>query len=144
MIHIIIWENLKNYRPQESSFDTFIGVKIFTGLVQLLKKSQRQKRKDPNVKNLSLHFEFKDGECLLDSIKSKNITNYEDIEEFNYLHKQLCFLLTNKEKKVYRHYLQSYTPKEISIRLKCNKRSVDNALSRIRAKAKKIYREYND
>lgn len=140
-------------------FDKFAVLCIRRHLSTLLKSSFQNKRKALNT-SLSLdqdrNTETDDGLYLSDIIPRTEGSIVSELGEKEYYRKLfngLYFELSVLEKRVFKLYSRRYSYGEISIiinryyrknkiKKKTNIKSIDNALSRIKAKARELYEMY--
>lgn len=133
-----LYKAIKNFSlVSNTSFKTFATLCIKRQIQTAIKHSSTQKNKPLseaiNFTSISDN-NSSDEEAFLQSNKlspdDKMIAN----ENFNELKEKIKNALSDMELKILNLYLQGFTYAEISLKLDINKKSIDNALSRIKNK----------
>lgn len=138
VIYTIIWKNLEDYDHKKGKFLPFIRYRIYSALVDLLKKSQAKKRTDSSISFNIMSYNFNHNEIV-----DKSFT-FEDRDEFCYLNTILLDRLSPLEQIIYAYYVKSYGRQYIAKKLFIDIRTVHNGLARVKKKAKKIYKDYKN
>lgn len=136
-------EAINDFNEKDNvTFYTFANICIDRQLKTEIKKLDRKKNKILN-EAIPLEIINDTGETsnLIDYIKD-DFANPEldllDNENLNNLWNKINEFLTTMEKKVLLYRLEKYSYDEISVMLNVNKKSIDNAIQRIRNKMGKI------
>ncbi|MFW5962332.1 MAG: sigma-70 family RNA polymerase sigma factor [bacterium] len=144
-----VMNGIRNYRPEENATaGGFIKMCIDRKIVSAIKGANRLKRQilnDAHSLDLSL-FNNKNGEeplKLIDVLKAdESIYNPENLffqeYDFTILLKSLKDNLSPLEKKSLFMFAAGKTYEDISAKLNCSTKSVDNALQRVRKKSQKF------
>ena len=145
-----LYKAIRDYNEDKAaSFRGFSQLCVHRQLVSAIKRANRQKHVPLNNStsmNKSLDYGSEKGRSFNEILPDKE----EDLEE-KFLHKELLSLifedieneLTDLEKKVFLHYLDSKSYKEISRLLEIKLKTVDNALQRARKKIEQIKLNYD-
>ena len=145
-----LYKAIRDYNENKAaSFRGFSQLCVHRQLVSAIKKANRQKHVPLNTStsmNKSLDYGSEKGRSFNEILPDKD----EDLEE-KFMYKELIALifedieeeLTELEKKVFLHYLDSKSYKEISSLLKIKLKTVDNALQRARKKIEEIKMNYD-
>jgi len=142
-------------------FDKFAALCIRRHLSTLLKSCFQNKRKTLNT-SLSLDQDrtnLSDDNLHLSDIIPRTEGTVDsllgDKEYYNNLFKKLFMELSVMERRVYKLYIRKYSYEEISdiinkfykknkIRKRADKKSIDNSISRIKQKGKKVFEKYKE
>ena len=122
---IISYDKSKN-----DSFTNFASMCIKRQIISAIKKNQRLK--NSFFKDLINEDDFYVNE--IPSIDENPENKIIIKEDYSILKQEILSKLTSLEKKILREYLSGKSYDEIATNLSINKKSVDNALSRIRNK----------
>lgn len=139
-----LFEAIKDYKPDKSSFRYFANLCIKRQIVTAIRTQSRQKQ-IPLNSSISLNEIIYDDPYLTrEDILSpkKNLNPEKKIiteETTNYLKKELKQILTDLEWHVLVNYLEEKSYKEIARSISVNEKTVDNALSRVKKKAQYIF-----
>lgn len=133
---------INRFDDASSSFPTFITICVDRRLQVVLKKASRLKNKLMN-ESLSLEYVYEDDkqplmDILSDENKNNPLLNLEMDEEVDSLIKKINGTLSSKEKEVFALMLKNYNYQEIAQILNCQVKQIDNAMQRIKLKAKNI------
>jgi len=150
---------IKDFKTDRIIGDDMIGFEKFAALctkrhLSTLLKTSFQNKKFALNSSISIHTESRDNEDdfnladIMDSGEADSLERAERKEEFRILLARLIEGLSDFEKKVLMLYAQKFSYKEISdfinssnSSMKVNIKGVDNALSRIKTKAKDLLDE---
>lgn len=150
---------IKDFKTDRIIGDDMIGFEKFAALctkrhLSTLLKTSFQNKKFALNSSISIHAESKNNEDdfnladIMDSGEADSIEKAERKEEFRILLAKLIDGLSDFEKKVLMLYAQKFSYKEISdfinssnSGIRVNIKGVDNALSRIKTKAKDLLDE---
>ncbi len=147
-----IWNSLDKFNPDKGNFNNWLHLCVERRLITELKKSQQVTKFPEDKKIISIDstvdYEggtvfYEEGELALKNIiEDNNYTNDQAKEYFKILHTRLWPVLSKIERRVYLLYIKSFNYKEIEDKLNISIKSIDNALVRIKIKAKRIYKEF--
>lgn len=137
-----LWQAIIDFRQDKAiSFPAFAKLCIQRHIITAIKTANRQKQIPLNT-SLSLEapvesqviFEW----SLLDILSTTSVTDPEELvirqEDAKLFHQILRRLLSDFEWKVLTGYRSGKSYRDISSELRCNTKSVDNAISRIKRK----------
>ena len=134
---------IKDYDQGKTSFKNFAILCISRRIISLLKSSNRQKH-IPLNSSLSLDSIFSDEQYnpMIDAIKAPSEHNPESIfitnETLDLYEQKINNTLSKMELKVLEQYLNGLSYNDISSNLNINKKSVDNAIQRIKKKLEAV------
>ena len=137
-----LYAAIKGYKVEKKySFKTFAEVCITRHILTAIKTATRQKHVPLNSYislNRLVYAEENDRTRLIDEIEENNSNNPEDILVCKESYKLLEDFITSKlsclEVKILKLYLKGKTYEEIGKEIRKDKKSVDNALQRIKKK----------
>ncbi|MFW5976501.1 MAG: sigma-70 family RNA polymerase sigma factor [Bacillota bacterium] len=140
-----LYKAIRDYKLNEAaSFRGFSQLCVHRQLISAIKKANRQKHIPLNNStsiNRSFDFDNEKGRSFSEILPDKA----KDLEEtllyrevLSMIFKELEEELTDLEKEVFLHYLESRSYKEISDSLGVKVKAVDNALQRVRKKVSEI------
>ena len=143
-----LYKAIKSYDPEkQNSFKTFANLCIERQLITAIKTSNRQKHMPLNS-YLSLNANAYDNEAdtlLIDIFNSKIIEDPLDTitkkEYYKFIEEKMGETLSDYEKEVLHRYSKGESYVSIAEKLDTPVKSVDNAIQRIRKKAKNILPE---
>lgn len=127
---------------KNSSFAAFASICIKNRLVSVIKQNTR-KKDIPQKKRVSLEDTLNvegNSYTLAEILKNDKLTPEEKLisdEKISSMRLRLDKILSMREKKVLGEYLKGKSYQEIAASLKMDKKSVDNAMQRIRNKINK-------
>lgn len=139
--NIILLNAIKTYNQDNTTtFYTFITICIDRHLVNLYRKNLNNKNKILND-SVSLDYDFDDDKNLIDIIEDE--TNNPEVEfnkELNIveLYNKIIDKLTDLEECVFILKIQNFDYREIASILDKDKKSIDNAMQRIKFKIKPL------
>lgn len=132
-------ENFNETR--NASFYTYASICIKSKMKTLIRKSTNTKNYMLN-NSLSLDninsTEENNYYCIIANNTDDLSTNLSEAEERDILFKSINKILTPLEKEVLDYKIKNYTNEEISVKMNKEKRCIENAITRIRKKYKKI------
>ena len=136
-------ESIKDFNEKDNvTFYTFTNICMDRQLKTEIKKLDRNKNKLLNEAiPLEKFNENNEKINLIDFIKDEHANPELDLlktENYNNLWSKLEVFLTDFEKKVLLYRLEDYSYNEIAKLLNINKKSIDNAIQRIRNKVEKF------
>jgi RNA polymerase sporulation-specific sigma factor len=147
------YKAIEDFNPNRGKFKSFAILCIKRHLFSIIKSNNQDKRVALN-KSLSLdENRSEDGEylSLISLVVEEELSADEEFaknEDVSRKQNELKSKLSKLEKEVFELYVQQYRYDEIVEQLKdifpgkkCSKKSVDNALQRIRQKAQNMYQE---
>lgn len=126
--NIALFSAVRSYKSQKSSFSTFASICVKNAMIDVL-RSSNSKRKIPEGMVSSIH----EIEPQDDNTPEKI---FFDNEDYRILTDSINIELSSFERKVLSAYLCGLSYSEIAKGLAVSVKSVDNSLSRIRAKLK--------
>lgn len=137
-----LFSAIKGYKfEKEYTFKAFAKICITRQILTAIKSATRQKHIPLNSYislNMLVYEEENDKTCLVDMIEEQNSNNPEDIvinrESFNTLSNMIFSKLSPFEIKILKLYMKGQTYADIAKILHKDKKSVDNALQRIKKK----------
>ena len=144
-----LYKAIRDYKTsKKASFRGFSQLCVHRQLVSAIKKANRQKHIPLNHStsmDKTLDYDNENGRSFKEILPDEN----EDLEK-KFINKELLSLvfedleeeLTELERKVFVHYLDSKSYKEISYILHVKLKTVDNALQRARKKIEQIKIDY--
>jgi RNA polymerase sporulation-specific sigma factor len=147
---LTFWEAVLTYDlKRKTNFDYFIRNCIQKQLISKLKTITKC-RNTPLNKGESLDAPTLDSEDpektnVYDTIADESIDVEKEVllkQEADWLDKNLRKKLTELERETYDRYNQGYTYREIAIALQRTEKTIDNAIMRVRNKAKDIAKQY--
>lgn len=123
-------EAAKNYRSEKgASFKTYAGICVDRGMATLLRQSAAYKRKALN------NYVSIDAESFREVSGGVDPENmYIGKESLSDLHAVIPTLLSDMEQRVLKRYLSGESYDDIAAALGTNRKSVDNAMVRVRKK----------
>lgn len=145
-----LYKAVCDYRDDKySSFKTFAGICIVRHIITAIKSATRQKHMPLNS-YISLNRQMYDGdtdETLMDVMAEKYPQNPETImidkEDIDGIETKISKVLSSLELQVLVYYLEGRTYHEISVLIKKDVKSVDNAVQRIKKKLEAILMNKN-
>lgn len=147
---IALYQATKNYDEEKDvTFKTFANICVERRLITVIKNSNRHKNQIFNTA-ISINMPVSsDGEInMMDIIDSRtNQDPYESVsnkEYFTNIYKEITDNLSKHEKEVLKYYNAGKSYIEIAKILNCKTKSVDTALTRVRRKANKIKKKYDE
>ena len=147
---IALYQATKNYDEEKDvTFKTFANICVERRLITVIKNSNRHKNQIFNTA-ISINMPVSsDGELnMMDIIDSRtNQDPYESVsnkEYFTSIYKEINENLSKHEKEVLKYYNAGKSYIEIAKILNCKTKSVDTALTRVRRKANKIKKKYDE
>lgn len=147
---IALYQATKNYDEEKDvTFKTFANICVERRLITVIKNSNRHKNQIFNTA-ISMNMPVSsDGEInMMDIIDSRtNQDPYESVsnkEYFTSIYKEITENLSKHEKEVLKYYNAGKSYIEIAKILNCKTKSVDTALTRVRRKANKIKKKYDE
>ena len=138
-----LYNAIKDYNSKKTSFKNFAILCVSRRIISLLKSSNRQKH-IPLNSSLSLDSISSDEQynSMIDAIKAPSDHNPEAIfitnETLDLYEQKIIDALSILELKVFKQYLNSMSYDDIATTLNINKKSVDNAIQRIKKKLEAI------
>lgn len=138
-----LYSAIKDYNREKTTFKNFAMLCISRRIISLLKSSNRQKH-IPLNSSLSLDSIFSDEQynSMIDAIKAPSDHNPEAIfitnETLDMYEQKINDALSELELKVFKQYLNGMSYNDISSNLNINKKSVDNAVQRIKKKLEAV------
>lgn len=126
---IALYQAVKDYIPQKSSFSAFASLCIKRSVISQLRKTASQKAIPQDMLSSIEELQVADNTSPEDIIIEK--------EEYETLKDNIELRLSDMEYSVLQLFLSGESYSEISDALKISQKSVDNALARIRKKIKK-------
>lgn len=143
-----LYKALKGYdKKKNASFKTF-AIMCIKHQIQSAIKVANAKKNSPLSNSVSLQSfsENSDDEDFLPVSLIFQISPDEKVinkENYQNLLENIKKMLSDKEFQVLKYYLKGYTYKEISNILETSEKSIDNSLSRIKSKLKKLIENNN-
>ena len=135
-----LYKAINSYDAQkQASFKTFATLCIKRQIQTAIKKAMSNKSKmfHSLIDNETISF------LNIGSNKENPEKNYISQENYNIITDEIKNTLSKLEKKVLLQYLEGYTYDQIAENLNMNKKSVDNALNRIRNKLSHFLSDIN-
>lgn len=147
---LTFWEAVLTYDlKRKTNFDYFIRTCIQKQLISKLKTITKCRNIPLNngesLDVVSSDQENHDAPNYHETIADENINIENDViskQEVEWLDKNLRKKLTELEQATYNRYNQGYTYREIAIELQRTEKTIDNAIMRVRNKAKDISKQY--
>lgn len=145
-----LYKAIRDYKVErEASFRGFCQLCVHRQLVSAIKRANRQKHIPLNTSaslDKTMDYDDEKGRSFNEILPDKD----ENLEE-KYVYQEILSLifddiekeLTELERKVFMHYLDSKSYQEISYILDVNLKTVDNALQRARKKIERIKVNYD-
>ena len=136
-------EAIRDYRDhKDTKFSTFAQLCIERQLGSALRKADRLKNK---ILNESLSLDYTDdgqtktfGEYLEDRKDTNPEYHFLNIEYENEIFKKIADRLTDLENRIFELKVKNFTYDEMANILDINKKTIDNAIQRIKLKTKQI------
>lgn len=132
---------IRDFNPdKQSGFKAFAELCITRQIITAIKTATRQKHLPLNsyVSLYNTDSDDDDGRMLIDTLECDYGSNPEECmiiaESYKSIDKKILKILSKFEKKVLEHYIDGLTYNEISEKLDCPVKSIDNALQRIKHK----------
>lgn len=132
---------IRDFNPdKQSGFKAFAELCITRQIITAIKTATRQKHLPLNsyVSLYNTDSDDDDGRMLIDTLECDYGSNPEECmiiaESYKSIDKKILKILSKFEKKVLEHYIEGLTYSEISEKLDCPVKSIDNALQRIKHK----------
>ena len=143
-----LYKALKGYdKKKKASFKTFATMCIKHQIQSAIKVANAKKNSPlSNSVSLQSFSENSDDEDFLPVSLIFQISPDEKVinkENYQNLLENIKKMLSDKEFQVLKYYLKGYTYKEISNILETSEKSIDNSLSRIKSKLKKLIENNN-
>lgn len=143
-----LYKAIKGYdKKKNASFKTFATMCIKHQIQSAIKVANAKKNSPlSNSVSLQSFSENSDDEDFLPVSLIFQISPDEKVinkENYQNLLENIKKILSDKEFQVLKYYLKGYTYKEISNILETSEKSIDNSLSRIKAKLKKLIENNN-
>lgn len=143
-----LYKALKGYdKKKNASFKTFATMCIKHQIQSAIKVANAKKNSPlSNSVSLQSFSENSDDEDFLPVSLIFQISPDEKVinkENYQNLLENIKKMLSDKEFQVLKYYLKGYTYKEISNILETSEKSIDNSLSRIKSKLKKLIENNN-
>lgn len=143
-----LYKAIKGYdKKKNASFKTFATMCIKHQIQSAIKVANAKKNSPlSNSVSLQSFSENSDDDDFLPANLIFQVSPDEKIinkERYKNLLEEIRKMLSEKEMKVLRLYLKGYTYKEISNILGTSEKSIDNSLSRIKSKLKKLVENNN-
>lgn len=138
-----LYSAIKDYRHEKTSFKKFAVLCISRRIISLLKSTTRQKHLPLNS-SLSLDSVYSEdfSGSAADLIAASSEHNPEAVfisnETLASYEQKINASLSNLELRVFRHYLNGISYADISKALSISKKSVDNAVQRIKKKLEAV------
>lgn len=138
-----LYSAIKDFKQDKTSFKNFAVLCISRRIISLLKSTTRQKHLPLNS-SLSLDSFYSDNGCgsVADSIEAPSEHNPEAVfisnETLASYEQKIKASLSNLELRVFKHYLGGASYADISAALNISKKSVDNAVQRIKKKLEAV------
>lgn len=135
-----LYKAIKNYTTKKNaSFKTFATTCIKNQIQTAIKVASSEKNKVlSSALSLTEEADDEDEESTGDVLVPSPLPPPDDLiiekEEFNQTYDKIKKILSPLEIKVLNYYLQGFSYNEISEKSNLNKKSIDNALSRIKTK----------
>ena len=143
-----LYKAIKGYdKKKNASFKTFATMCIKHQIQSAIKVANAKKNSPlSNSVSLQSFSENSDDEDFLPVSLIFQISPDEKVinkENYQNLLENIKKMLSDKEFQVLKYYLKGYTHKEISNILETSEKSIDNSLSRIKSKLKKLIENNN-
>ena len=138
-----LYSAIKDYNQEKTSFKNFAMLCISRRIISLLKSTNRQKH-IPLNSSLSLDSICSEEQynSMIDAIKAPSEHNPESIfisnETLDLYEQKINDTLSELELMVFKQYLSGISYSDISANLNINKKSVDNAIQRIKKKLEAV------
>lgn len=144
-----LWDAILRYNPRKrASFEYFARICIRRQIISAM-KTARKRRNDPLNRGESLLTPIDtsdpEGLTVLDVTADEAVNIEKDVivqEESKWLDETLKKRLTELERNTYERYKDGYTYREIAVELIRTEKTIDNAIMRVRNKAKEIIKQY--
>lgn len=138
-----LYSAIKDFKKEKTSFKNFAILCISRKIISLLKSANRQKH-TPLNSSISLDFLFSNEQnnSMIDAIKAPSDHDPESVfisnETLCLYEKKIKDTLSDLELKVLKNYLLGLSYNDISSNLNISKKSVDNAIQRIKKKLEAV------
>lgn len=146
---ISFWDAILRYDAnRKTNFDYFARVCVKKQLISKMKTASKRRNKPLNEgESLETPIDLSDPEgiSMYDTLKDESIDIERYVIEKNeseWLDNNLKKRLTELEKNTYEKYNEGYTYREIAVELKRTEKTIDNAIMRVRNKAKEVAKVY--
>ena len=146
---ISFWEAILVYDyKRKTNFEYFARCCIRKQLISKMKSASKRRNKPLNEgESLSNPIDSSDPDGLTeyDMIPDKTVNIEKDIisqHEVHWLDEHLKKRLTELERDTYSRYNDGYTYREIAVELQRTEKTIDNAIMRVRNKAKDVAKQY--
>ncbi len=130
-----LFKAIRDYKPERGNFYSFAKLVISRQIYSAIKASNRQKHLPLNNSISTDELLFQDGEAILPSPESLLL----DRESKEAIQKGLEGLLSRLELRVLSLYIEGRSYTQISKLIERDRKTIDNALQRVRKKAEKLY-----
>lgn len=139
-----LFEAVKSFTPGKASFRSFAGICVNRQMISAVKRATRNKHKPLNS-YISLDKDAYDSDAdamLADSVADGALQNPEEIvidkESFSGMENKINSSLSKLELRVLILYLDGYSYRRIGEKIGKDRKSVDNAIRRIKKKLESI------
>jgi len=146
---LVFWESILRYDTRrKTNFEYFARICIKKQLISKMKTAKKCRNKPLNEgESLEAPIDSSDpnGPSEYDMIPDETINIEKDIisqHEARWLDENLKRRLTDLEWNTYVRYNEGYTYREIAIELQRTEKTIDNAIMRVRNKAKDVAKQY--
>ena len=131
---IALYQAVQSYRGDGVAFGAYAGVCIKNRLISYLRSEKKSQQS-----SWVLISELADGESadIIDTAATPE-QSFIDREAFHTFFQTIMANFTSLEKRVFLLYVDGYSYKEIANSLNISEKSVDNAITRLRTKLKKL------
>lgn len=143
------WDAILNYnRKKQTNFEYFARICINKQLISKIKTATKCRNKPLNEgESLETPVDSSDPDGLsrYDTIPDETVNIEEDViaqYEAQWLDENLKKRLTDLERTTYEKYNEGYTYREIATKLRKTEKTIDNAIMRVRNKAKDVTKQY--
>ena len=146
---ISFWDIALSYDlNRKTNFEYFVRICMKKQLISTLKKATKCRNKPLNEgKRLDAPYDMSDDDGIgpYDMIEDDTVDVERTVilkQEASWLDENLKKRLTELERQTYEKYNEGYTYREIASSLERTEKTIDNAIMRVRNKAKEVIKQY--